>query len=416
MKSRILALVVGLLFLGALVFARKEGGSGVRITSEKQNPWTSLKFNTHPDEFQFAIVSDRTGGHREKVFSRAVEKLNLLQPEFVLSVGDLIEGGKQKQEKIDAEWKEFDTYVKRLKMPFFYVPGNHDVGTPDNDKTWQERYGRRDYSFVYRNVLFLCLNTEDPPGAGVPQISKEQVARAKEALEANKDVRWTIVAMHKPIWTANNLEKRGWIEIEQALASRPYTVFVGHVHKYRKFVRQGRDYYQLATTGGGSKLRGVEYGEFDHIVWVTMKKDGPVLANVVLDSVYDDEMKMPESSEKGVNRTIQKTKPIRITVYYDGSPAVGAFVSLIPPEGRKGAGADGFTEGDGSFIPSTYKAKDGVVPGKYSVVVTQRKPMLNADGSAGPNHLPEKYANAKTSGLTIEVGPETEEIRFDLTK
>ena len=85
-----------------------------------------------------------------------------------------------------------------------------------------------------------------------------------------------IVALHKPVWTAADVKKRGWLDVEQALADRPYTVFCGHVHRYHKFVRQGRDYYQLATTGGGSKLRGVPYGEFDHLVWVTMKKTGPI--------------------------------------------------------------------------------------------------------------------------------------------
>ena len=65
---------------------------GLQVEAESRNPWTHLKVNNDADDFQFAIVSDRTGGHRAKIFSRAVEQLNLLQPEFVLSVGDLIEG------------------------------------------------------------------------------------------------------------------------------------------------------------------------------------------------------------------------------------------------------------------------------------------------------------------------------------
>ena len=62
----------------------------VQIDPEK-NPWIHLNLNNDPDHFQFAIVSDRTGGHRPGVFEDAVKKLNLLQPEFVMSVGDLIE-------------------------------------------------------------------------------------------------------------------------------------------------------------------------------------------------------------------------------------------------------------------------------------------------------------------------------------
>ena len=54
-------------------------------------------------------------------------------------------------------------------------------------------------------------------------------------------------------------QSQGWTAIEDALleGNRPYTVFVGHEHNYAKFVRHGRDYFMLATTGGGSKMRGV---------------------------------------------------------------------------------------------------------------------------------------------------------------
>ena len=45
-------------------------------------------------------------------------------------------------------------------MPFFYLPGNHDVGNDVADEIWDELYGVRYYSFVYKNVLFLCLNTQ----------------------------------------------------------------------------------------------------------------------------------------------------------------------------------------------------------------------------------------------------------------
>ena len=59
-----------------------------------------------------------------------------------------------------------------------------------------EKFGRRHYHFVYRNVLFLILNTDDPTGgSGSGHISKEQIAWARETLKANKDVRWTIVAI-----------------------------------------------------------------------------------------------------------------------------------------------------------------------------------------------------------------------------
>ena len=66
-------------------------------------PWTSEDFLDDPQEFQFAIVSDRTGGARKGVFERAVKALNLLRPEFVMSVGDLIEGGGVAEPKLRGQ-------------------------------------------------------------------------------------------------------------------------------------------------------------------------------------------------------------------------------------------------------------------------------------------------------------------------
>src|ERR1700733_8946336 len=206
MKHITLGLGALVLFTAAVAFSRQEKPGALAVKFEKRNPWTSVRLNNDPAEFQFAIISDRTGGHRAQVFSRAVARLNLLQPEFVLSVGDLIEGGRKADKTLEAEWLEFDGYVKKLQMPFFYVPGNHDVGAEATSKLWEKRMGRRHYHFVYRNVLFLCLNTEDPPGSGgTGRIGKEQVAYAKKALADNAGVRWTIVSLHKPIWTGADL-------------------------------------------------------------------------------------------------------------------------------------------------------------------------------------------------------------------
>src|SRR5947199_8974171 len=87
----------------------------LKVEVEDRNPWTNLKLNNDPREFRFAIISDRTGGHRPQIFSKAIERLNLLQPEFVVSVGDLIEGYTEEKEKMETQWKEFNSYVKQLQ-------------------------------------------------------------------------------------------------------------------------------------------------------------------------------------------------------------------------------------------------------------------------------------------------------------
>ena len=193
MKRAVLSGFVIVLIAGAAVYSRQQPPGGIagpadtelKITVEEKNPWTGLKLNNSADQFQFAIVTDRTGGHRAKVFSQAMTQINLLQPEFVMSVGDLIEGYTVNKERMAAEWDEFNGYVNTLEMPFFYVPGNHDITNKTLVEEWGGRYGRRYYHFLYKDVLFLCMNSEDP----VARVSPEQVAYFQKVLEEEQVVR-----------------------------------------------------------------------------------------------------------------------------------------------------------------------------------------------------------------------------------
>jgi 3',5'-cyclic AMP phosphodiesterase CpdA len=372
-----------------------------------RNPWTNLRLNNDPDEFRFAIVSDRTGGHRAKVFSQAVQRLNLLQPEFVLSVGDLIEGYTEEKKKIDEQWTEFDSFVGKLKMPFFYVPGNHDVANKKLQKEWENKFGRRYYHFVYRNVLFLVLDTDDPYKDTTGNISPAQIEYVKKTLEANKGARWTIVCLHRPMWTGPEIEKHGWLDVEKLLNGRSYTVFAGHIHRFQKFVRQGMNYYQLATTGGASKMRGQRYGEFDHIAWITMKKDGPLIANVMLDGVFAEDMTIGETDEPGVPTKNRKpTHPCTGTITFQGKPVSGAsvvFHSYNSTSKKYSRVADAMTNSDGTFVASTYTANDGVPVGEYKVTVTWQEPRFDITGKPTPNRLPPRYASPQETPLSVRV-------------
>ncbi len=263
------------------VFISPETGSG--------KPWTSLDFLNDPDDFQFAIVADLHGGYRSGVFEDAVGKVNLMQPEFVLSVGDLIAGYTEDETTIDSQWAEFEERLAPLGMKFFFVPGNHDLSNLTMTREWEERFGRTFYHFIYRNVLFLCLNSEDPPDT---HIGDEQIAYVGKVLAENPDVRWTFTFVHKPLW----LEKdTGWEKIEALLAGRPHTVLAGHHHTYTKYQRHGQSYIRLATTGGASQLGGPDQGQFDHITWVTVTDKGPIIANLALDGILDENVATEDS-------------------------------------------------------------------------------------------------------------------------
>ena len=270
------------------LFAQKPG---VKIESiQGPKPYTSLDLNNNPGNFQFAIVTDRTGGHRPGVFLDGVKKLNLLQPEFVMSVGDLIEGYTTNEEVLDREWSEFNGFIDQLQMPFFYVPGNHDITNKVMEDKWLEMYGKTYYSFVYQDVLFMALNSEDHyRGSGRGTIGDEQYEWIKKTLEENQNVKWTLLFFHQPLW-AQEAETLRWPDVEKLLVDRKHTVYAGHRHNYVRYERNNGKYYILATTGGGSPLRGAQFGEFDHVVWITMTDEGPIMANLQLEGIWSEDL------------------------------------------------------------------------------------------------------------------------------
>ncbi len=250
------------------------------IVGDKK-PWTSDKPRFAPKDFQFVVVSDNTGTPRPGIFREAMEKADLLQPAFIISVGDLIEGYVDTKEELNVQWDEFMTYLEPLTVPFFFAPGNHDVGRQLWHDVYLERVGPSYYYFLYQDVLFLILDTNDGENRGTGY-SEEQLQWAKGVLDAHTDVRWTYVIQHKPFWLSHEDE---WKRAEPLFAGRQHTFFAGHVHNYSFEERGNIQYVTLGTSGGGSRLRGEAYGEFDHVMWVTARDEGPKMASLALDGI-----------------------------------------------------------------------------------------------------------------------------------
>jgi predicted phosphodiesterase len=285
--------------------------------SASAQPWTSQGFDRADEKFTFAVFSDLTGGEREGIFEIAVQQLKLLRPELIISVGDLIEGDGD-QANINQQWDSFDARAERASARVFYVGGNHDLLGDTLRTTWEERYGRRYYHFVYRNVLFLVLDADDHsverlreiaelrreamdiaasegwdafyqteyyklPENDAGKISAEQSALMQQAIADNPQVRWTFVFVHKAPWMHDPTGT--FTEIETALSDRPYTLFHGHIHAYQYQQRNGRDYIRLATTGG---VQLPEFGRsMDQVTLVTVDEDSVDIANLLMSGILD---------------------------------------------------------------------------------------------------------------------------------
>ena len=297
------------------------------------NPWTHLNFHNNPDNFQFAIVTDLTGRERPGVFRDAVRKLNLLQPEFVMSIGDLIEGHTNDAAQLHRDWDQFMEAVHPLEMPFFLVPGNHDYwyastqnwdgsrNVYDMASVYKQRVGRSYYHFVYKNVLFLVLNNS----MGDPAEREEQKKYVTKTLTQYPDVRWTFTFFHYPSWFSKRDEI--WKQVAPLLKDRPFTAFAGNSHNYLKYERGGREYIVVATTGGMSRMRGPRYGEFDHLVWVTVTDEGPRIANLMLDGIYDTNIRTEKS--RALTAKLLREPPVTSPVLWQDEDAFGGATTRL---------------------------------------------------------------------------------------
>ena len=287
-------------------------------------PWTNKEFRNDCDAFQFAIIGDRTGcANVAATFNLAMGQLNLLQPEFVINVGDVIEGYSDDKAKLNAEWDEIDGMLAELDMPFFRTPGNHDIANETAQAVWRERHGATYYHFIYKNVLFLVLDSEDPPRAAPEGIEEkielynrlqtedpakakemlaefmsdeavvaalttpvefgeEQVSYIKTVLDQNADVRWTFLFIHEPAWENPS---DSFTAIQELLKPRNHTFFGGHLHYYDYDNIDGSEHITMGPAGASFHHEGP--GNVDHLMWVTMTEDGPQLGNIALKGIFD---------------------------------------------------------------------------------------------------------------------------------
>lgn len=295
-----------------------------------KTPWANVQVDAGQNKFSFALIADVTGGERSGVLEQAAAQLALLQPDFVVSIGDLVEGGTLDPKTFEDEFNVFDSKVAGIGAPLVRISGNNELTHPDVREFWAERYGPR-YSYVrYKDALFLFLDSEDmsdqrmrtyfeersnairlfeegkreeaansaymsAPERNNGAIGEVQAAYFVSALAANKDVRWTFVFVHKPVWrnTGDSGEGGEFVQIEAALRDRPYTVFSGHFHKLEQEQHAGRDYIALATTGGAI-LPNTD-ASFDHVTLVTLSDGAPTIAHLKLDGILDQAGGLPKA-------------------------------------------------------------------------------------------------------------------------
>ena len=177
---------------------------------------------------RFAVIADRTGGEQKGIFEQTLKQAQTLSPDFMISIGDVIEGYTTDVQYLNEMWDEFEGIKSQIKAPFYSVPGNHDCTNDIMVQEWLKRWG---YMYKYMYVdghLFWLLNTEENG-----DLSAEQIAYFEKSLENLPRDKWVYIFMHRPLWKENRAN--GYMKLKKVLKDRKnVVVFSGHEHYYLK--------------------------------------------------------------------------------------------------------------------------------------------------------------------------------------
>jgi Concanavalin A-like lectin/glucanases superfamily/Calcineurin-like phosphoesterase len=267
------------------------------------------------DAFHFIIYGDRTGGVPAglKVLEQAVVDTNLLDPDLVMTVGDLIQGYNETPEWL-RQMNEYKEIMNRLKMKWFPVAGNHDVywrgvgKVPEgqHESNYEKHFGPLWYTFQHKNAGFIVLYSDEGDSTTnekgfnegrLQTMSQEQLAFLRQALDQHKNLDHVFLFLHHPRWIGGGYTGGNWDTVHELLktSGNVSAVFAGHIHQLRyDGSKDGIEYHTLATTGGALDADFPDAGYLHHMNIVTVRPETVTVASLPVGAVIDPKEFTPE--------------------------------------------------------------------------------------------------------------------------
>ena len=230
---------------------RKAFALGIAILLVIGGAFTTLWFyrqkidfvpNDRSSDFTFFAIGDTQG--REDIFTLMIEDANSQKPSFVLHLGDMTSSGTEEQ------YYKFMEAAEGLKVPLYATPGNHDI-KEGGMAIYEEHFGPADYSFEYKNTLFVSV---DSSLAGLNNIQYDWL---EEELSGNQDRK--IVFTHVPPIDPREGEDHAFLDVEEGQRfvslmqdSGVDMVLNGHIHMFQETLWD--DTLFVTSGGGGATL------------------------------------------------------------------------------------------------------------------------------------------------------------------
>lgn len=241
----------------------RENSSPTEILLKIKKGTGARKIELHPvlreEGLTFALVGDNQG--RNQVLETIIEEINGSDALFLIHLGDLVPSG------TFEEYEDFLAVMSNLEVPFYTVPGNHDV-RGEGKELYQRYLSPLDQYFDFGEYRFVFL---DSSSMG---IKPEQWTWLEDLLDGPQQI---FVAMHVPAVDPRGkdhafLDKEQGDNFLNLIADRKNYikgVFNGHIHIFDH--RELEGVHWVTSGGGGASLYAAEEdGGFHHYTLVTI--------------------------------------------------------------------------------------------------------------------------------------------------
>ncbi|MDH5683255.1 MAG: metallophosphoesterase [candidate division WOR-3 bacterium] len=231
---------------------------------------------------RFVVIGDRTGGAVSGIYENIIAEVERMKPDFVITVGDMIEGYTDDTTLVKKQWEEYKTIVMPLSMPIYFTPGNHDIWNDTAIVFYQRYIGKPYYSFNRQGIHFSVLDNSRYDS--IERMPKEQFDWLVNDLKKSRKAKYTFVFFHKPFWYETIAKSKTDLWHSLFINYGVDAVFSGHNHFYYTEKYEGILYTAVGSSGGGYSEPGPT-GLGYHFTWVTVNDQGISVAPIKMGSV-----------------------------------------------------------------------------------------------------------------------------------